>query len=104
MAISIRNSLTPRDRTIKRSFDFIGAFFGLGLTWGIILITYILATIDTRGNGIFVQKRIGRDGKPFPKFRHGKHLMRRIGTKLALTLEGCVNSAKEIVQGFGQIS
>ncbi|MBW2646767.1 MAG: sugar transferase [Deltaproteobacteria bacterium] len=65
MDILSKKRISFRDRFIKRSFDFLGAFFGLFLTWWIILISSVLATIDLRTTGFFVQKRIGQDGKPF---------------------------------------
>jgi lipopolysaccharide/colanic/teichoic acid biosynthesis glycosyltransferase len=49
----------------KRIFDITLAIFGILLGWWIILITWIIASLETRSNGLFQQKRIGRDGKPF---------------------------------------
>lgn len=65
MVILSKKIISFQDRFIKRFFDFLGAFFGLFLTWWIILISSVLATIDLRTTGFFVQKRIGQDGKPF---------------------------------------
>ena len=50
---------------LKRSFDFIFSLIGLLLTWWIILIAFIVASIDTKSNGFFLQERIGRNGKKF---------------------------------------
>lgn len=38
---------------------------GLCLIWWIILISYLLASIDTHANGFFIQKRVGRNGNLF---------------------------------------
>ena len=54
---------------IKRVFDVILAFIGLMLSWWIILFAWIVATIETRSNGLFVQKRVGKDGKLFNLFK-----------------------------------
>ncbi len=35
------------------------------MLWWLILIAFILATIDTRKNGFFIQERVGKDGKLF---------------------------------------
>ena len=35
------------------------------MLWWLILIVYILATIDTRKSGFFIQERVGKDGKLF---------------------------------------
>lgn len=57
--------LTMAQRFLKRSLDIIGAVVGLVLTGWLILPAYILASIDTRANGFFVQERVGRDGQLF---------------------------------------
>ncbi len=61
--------LTLGSRIIKRTFDIVGAGIGIVLTWWIILAAWIVASIETGSNGLFVQKRIGRDGKPFLLFK-----------------------------------
>ncbi|QFR48902.1 sugar transferase [Sulfurimonas lithotrophica] len=50
---------------IKRIFDFVVSFIGLLFTWWIILIAWIIATIETKSNGFFIQNRVGRYGKLF---------------------------------------
>lgn len=59
------SSLHTKQNVIKRVFDFTFAFLGLALTWWLILIAFILASIDTRSNGFFIQRRVGRNGKLF---------------------------------------
>lgn len=49
----------------KRAFDFLGSLSGLGLTFWIIILAWILACLDTRKNGFFVQDRVGKDGRIF---------------------------------------
>ena len=53
-----------------RLLDFLAAFFGLLLLWPVLLIVTIIGLFDT-GSPIFVQKRVGRNKKPFKliKFR-----------------------------------
>jgi lipopolysaccharide/colanic/teichoic acid biosynthesis glycosyltransferase len=50
---------------IKRFFDIIFSLFALLLFFWVVSISWLLAAIDTRTNGIFVQQRIGQFGKPF---------------------------------------
>ena len=50
---------------IKRFFDFNASFLGLLLFWWLIFIVWLVATIDTKSNGFFTQKRVGKDGKLF---------------------------------------
>jgi lipopolysaccharide/colanic/teichoic acid biosynthesis glycosyltransferase len=52
-------------RALKRGFDIVVSIIGLCLTWWIILLGIVAATIDTRQNGLFMQHRIGRYGRLF---------------------------------------
>ena len=49
----------------KRAFDLFFAAFGLVCLWWLVLLAWIAASIDTRSNGLFMQKRVGRNGKIF---------------------------------------
>jgi lipopolysaccharide/colanic/teichoic acid biosynthesis glycosyltransferase len=49
----------------KRIFDSIFSITGLLLLGWLLIICWLLATIDTKSNGLFIQKRIGQFGKPF---------------------------------------
>jgi len=57
------------NRVLKNSFDFIVSFFGLIASWWIILIAWIVASIETKSNGMFIQKRVGKDGKLFNVYK-----------------------------------
>jgi len=61
--------LSPKDKIIKRLFDIVLSFFGLIFTSPIIFISWIIASIDTKSNGLFVQKRVGRDAKLFDVYK-----------------------------------
>jgi len=50
---------------IKRIFDFLFAFITLFLLSWLLLICFLLATIDTKSFGFFVQNRIGRHATIF---------------------------------------
>ncbi len=63
--ITIPHFLSCQQRLFKRSFDVVVAIIGLALTGWIIALAYLVASIDTRRNGFFLQDRIGRWGKPF---------------------------------------
>ena len=49
----------------KRGFDIVVSFLGLTFSWWLIFIAWIIATFETRSNGFFIQKRVGKDGKIF---------------------------------------
>lgn len=59
-------SISVFDRFLKRTFDVVVSAVGLtALSW-VILLSYVIASIDTGMNGFFVQTRIGKHGRPFP--------------------------------------
>ena len=53
-----------------RTFDFLMAFFGLLVTFPILIIVTIIGYFDT-GSPIFIQERVGKNKRPFKliKFR-----------------------------------
>jgi lipopolysaccharide/colanic/teichoic acid biosynthesis glycosyltransferase len=53
----------------KRLFDILCSILGLITLGWLIILCWILATIDTKSNGLFIQKRIGQFGKPFNIFK-----------------------------------
>ena len=57
--------MTTNQRFIKRLFDIVFSFLGLLITWPIILIAWIIASIETKSNGFFLQKRVGKNGRLF---------------------------------------
>ena len=54
---------------VKRLFDFFFAILGLSFLGWVIIIFWLLASLDTRSNGFFIQRRIGQWGKPFSIFK-----------------------------------
>lgn len=54
---------------LKRIFDFLISLIALIIFLPIIFICWILATIDTRSNGFFIQRRVGRNGKLFSVYK-----------------------------------
>lgn len=56
-------SLTSSQATVKRAFDFSAALLGLLVSWWLILIAFLAASLDTRSNGFFIQNRVGKDGR-----------------------------------------
>ncbi len=50
---------------LKRVFDISLSLIGIILTCWLILIAWIIATIETRSNGFFLQKRVGKNLKTF---------------------------------------
>jgi lipopolysaccharide/colanic/teichoic acid biosynthesis glycosyltransferase len=61
--------MTRGDHALKRTFDFVVSLTGLALVWPIILLAWLIASIETRSNGMFVQVRVGRGGRSFRLFK-----------------------------------
>ncbi len=61
--------LNTIDKLQKRAFDIILSVVGICLTWWIIVLAWIIASIETKRNGLFMQERIGRRGNPFLVFK-----------------------------------
>lgn len=51
--------------TLKRLFDLFLAVVVLLLFSWLLLLALVFASIDTRSVGLFLQKRIGKEGRPF---------------------------------------
>ncbi len=61
--------MTAWGRASKRTFDIIFSLVGVVLTFWIMLIAFIVASIETKSFGLFIQKRIGKDGELFNVFK-----------------------------------
>jgi len=61
--------LSYADRLKKRIFDLFLSVFGICMTWWIMLLAWLMASIETKSNGLFMQERIGKNGKPFLVFK-----------------------------------
>ena len=57
------------NRALKNIFDFIVSFLGLLFSWWLILLAWIIASIETKSNGFFIQKRVGKNGKLFNVYK-----------------------------------
>lgn len=55
--------MSKLDMLMKRAFDIVTAAIGLVLLFPIICVCWIIAAINTRSNGFFIQQRIGRHGR-----------------------------------------
>ncbi|MEI2691094.1 MAG: sugar transferase [Anaerolineae bacterium] len=53
------------DRVIKRCFDLIVAILLLLLGWPVLLLIALAIKLDSPGPALFVQERIGENGRPF---------------------------------------
>lgn len=58
-------------RFVKRMFDMLVSLCMLVVLLPILLVVAVIAAVDTKGSPLFIQERMGRNGKPFRmvKFR-----------------------------------
>ncbi|WP_148255738.1 sugar transferase [Flexistipes sinusarabici] len=61
--------MNNRQRITKRAFDIIFSLLGLIVLWWLIVLAAIMASIETKSLGLFIQYRVGRNGKLFPLFK-----------------------------------
>lgn len=64
-SVAVYSGLTRFQAFQKRVFDIVFSASGLLATCWLILLAWMVAGIDTRSNGFFVQQRVGRHGKIF---------------------------------------
>ena len=57
--------LQTRQKTVKRGFDIVLSVVAISLTWWLMLVAWVVATLETKSNGLFIQERIGKNAKPF---------------------------------------
>ena len=58
-----------RLKMYKRIFDIFFSFFCLSVFSVVIFLFWIIVSIDTKSNGLFIQERIGQFGKSFRIFK-----------------------------------
>ncbi len=78
---------------LKRFFDIILSFFGLVFTWWITGLAWIVATLETKSNGLFVQKRVGKNGKLFNVYKI-KTMKKVEGIKTTITSSNDIRITK----------
>lgn len=54
---------------LKRIFDLFFSFFGLLLSGWLVVFFWMVASFDTKSNGLFVQERIGQWGRIFKIYK-----------------------------------
>ena len=68
-AMGRSRGLSPRQAATKRAIDVLVAGIALVVLSPVLAVAWVVATIDTRANGIFRQTRIGRDGQEFTVYK-----------------------------------
>ena len=63
---STQTGLSNWQAGLKRSFDICLAMVALVAVGWLIFLAWLAASLEIRGNGLFVQRRVGRHGRVFP--------------------------------------
>lgn len=61
--------LSFSDKLKKRLFDIVLSIVGICLTWWLMLLAWVVASVETKSSGLFIQERIGKDANPFWVFK-----------------------------------
>ena len=69
--VPAKGNLSPGYLLTKRVLDVMGALVLLAVLWPVLLVTFLVLTLTTRGKPLFGQRRLGFRGRPFTmlKFR-----------------------------------
>lgn len=59
----------PYEQIVKRVLDVFCAALALALLWPVMFLIIVLIRLDSKGPAFFVQKRIGKNGRPFNIFK-----------------------------------
>lgn len=65
----INYKLNKEQRIQKRVFDILVSSIAIIFSFPIMVIIFIIVKIDSKGPGIFKQKRITKDGKEFTMYK-----------------------------------
>lgn len=61
--------LKRKEKIQKRIFDILLSALGIFLTGWMMLLAWIVASIETKSNGLFMQQRVGKSGVLFYVFK-----------------------------------
>jgi lipopolysaccharide/colanic/teichoic acid biosynthesis glycosyltransferase len=63
--VDLANKISPYKQVAKRIFDLTFSLLGLILTGPLIIIAYLIASLETGESGFFKQTRVGEQGTRF---------------------------------------
>ena len=69
----------------KRTFDIFASILGLCIFFWLIIAAWIVATCETKSNGFFFQRRVGRHGKIFNVIKIKTMYNDKTGTRSTIT-------------------
>jgi len=104
VAVSVKR---PYEQVVKRVLDVVCATLALALLWPVLLLIAVLVRLDSKGPALFVQKRIGKNGRPFSiyKFRTMTHNLDQTAHMKFMQsyIQGCTGSDKCVQSSGGDV-
>ena len=91
--------MKKKDKLIKRSFDIFLSLIGLIILWPVILIAWIIASIETKSNGMFSQIRVGENGKLFKIYKI-KTMKDKKGTSVTTANDSRITKSGKIFRKY----
>lgn len=87
---------------IKRIFDFVVSLFGVIIISPILLIVAIAIKVDSKGNVLFLQKRVGKKGNPFYiyKFRTMVTDAERLGKQITVGKDNRITKVGALLRKY----
>lgn len=87
---------------IKRIFDLLASMLGILILSPVLLIVAIAIKIDSKGNILFLQKRIGRNGIPFYiyKFRTMVSDAEKLGKQITVGKDNRITNVGSILRKY----
>ena len=77
--------MSLKDIIFKRIFDILASFSGLLILWPLLLVVAIMVKVKMPGGSVlFVQKRVGKDGKLFKCHKFRSMTMRHSGSSVSV--------------------
>jgi len=100
MAFYIKNNLLSIvDRNIKRIFDYLASILLIILFMPILILLFLIVSIDTKGNPLFSHKRVGYRGERFKVWKF-RTMYLDANHRLETILETCEESRAEWEKNF----
>lgn len=94
--------MSKLNQGIKRGFDFIVSLIGIVILSPIFIIVSIAIKVDSQGRVLFLQKRVGRDGKEFNiyKFRTMVTDAEKLGKQITVGKDNRITKVGSFLRKF----
>ncbi len=90
------------NRAVKRIFDFIASLIGVIIISPILIVVAICIKLDSKGNILFLQKRVGKNGEPFYiyKFRTMVTDAEKLGAQITVGKDSRITKVGAVLRKY----